>query len=978
MTYSRPTTGQVDAFGEIGTPMAITRQGGRSRSEVSRNGRYLDNRSPEQVGANAKAKTAGITNFVDFLVKDIAPVVKSELQVQGKAQAMEAINSIPGMADGSFYRQSDVEQQKVLKDYTLSGYALDQFKSYGAGVAVGQYQQEMTDRMLASPILASDAPQAERDAERKRIINDSRSVLRGIEPGYLAKYAPSLSQLEGKVTGQVESSARDARNANALNTAVSQSSTMWTQTAGGLLAYGELSPEERAAEFTKGPVAALKQDWLQARSTMTAREWYKKEERGWKAAISQAIGDGDVENAQALMAAWELAVSSPIYLENGTDVWANRNNASEGGKTNAETVAQFKRVIDRLEETRSEDIVLRANAEDIALALGGDPQARARLEARVVELFKDEKIDQATALNEALTRELGNQERRFQENIPELGRLASLRRDPRVSNEEYLQEVQTAVRSQLISPSKGASLATSLYAPSEKEKAADEAYEYQEEKALGTLLRDRDTGETKFQEGENENVNNAIADARKSEPGIENYLNGSFMGEVEVAVKEQFKEGEPIPTGEELRNIIETESIKLLKRETARIKAQATKTAKGKAERASNVRQPIYDAIDQGLQGKEIWGEDINNYARGSRDSPERVWSARYAASLVGLPNPDGEKGELYTEKTARDEAKDELVRIRKRLRGAQQQSNKQNPGNRFAPTPVPTAVEISYDTAMPGFQEEIVKASTNPDQEGQGGVLAVGGTAVLNALGRVLPGGGSPAAAAETQNKELAKAKSLQAIENSNGWKTLNRMFARRQRVSATTEPLPQLPPTALTDTVAIAMTSDRHPFFVHIGVAEGTRTINGGYTRAYRGHTDPGDGNWNRGTVSGGRGTSATPKQVDAQWMRTLTSRSARLAPVVAQAGLRPGTVGYNRFMFNYLDLSVQSPKAADDFAGKLSMMKAGNWSIEIMAKARADSFFVPGTNRLDAPGFNNSYSRLLGDQRSRAGVWDYKRRI
>jgi hypothetical protein len=80
----------------------------------------------------------------------------------------------------------------------------------------------------------------------------------------------------------------------------------------------------------------------------------------------------------------------------------------------------------------------------------------------------------------------------------------------------------------------------------------------------------------------------------------------------------------------------------------------------------------------------------------------------------------------------------------------------------------------------------------------------------------------------------------------------------------------------------------------------------------------------------------------------------------------------------MFNYLDLSVQSPQASEGFAAKLSSMKAGNWSIEVMAKARADSFYNPMTGRLEAGGFNNNYSRLLGDQRSRAGVWDYKRRI
>ena len=51
------------------------------------------------------------------------------------------------------------------------------------------------------------------------------------------------------------------------------------------------------------------------------------------------------------------------------------------------------------------------------------------------------------------------------------------------------------------------------------------------------------------------------------------------------------------------------------------------------------------------------------------------------------------------------------------------------------------------------------------------------------------------------------------------------------------------------------------KHELFVMVGVAEGTRTASGGYTKAYYGHTDPGDGNYNRGTVSGGRGSSMSP---------------------------------------------------------------------------------------------------------------------
>ena len=191
-------------------------------------------------------------------------------------------------------------------------------------------------------------------------------------------------------------------------------------------------------------------------------------------------------------------------------------------------------------------------------------------------------------------------------------------------------------------------------------------------------------------------------------------------------------------------------------------------------------------------------------------------------------------------------------------------------------------------------------------------------------------------------------------------------------------TRPLPQVASATQVRPVPTAVGNDQHELFVMIGVAEGTRTPSGGYTKAYYGHTDPGDGNRNRGTVSGGRNSSASPGMVDVKWMGTLTNVQQRMRPQLIKMGLEPGTQGYNRVMFNIMDLTVQSPAAAQDFAGKLFEMQAGNWTIESIAKARADSYINPATGRLDAPGFGNNYQNLIKDQRSRAGVYDYRRRV
>ena len=205
---------------------------------------------------------------------------------------------------------------------------------------------------------------------------------------------------------------------------------------------------------------------------------------------------------------------------------------------------------------------------------------------------------------------------------------------------------------------------------------------------------------------------------------------------------------------------------------------------------------------------------------------------------------------------------------------------------------------------------------------------------------------------------------------------KALQDAFAGEERpVSA-----PQLPQLALTTPVRMiknAITSINHELFVAIGINEGTRTPSGNFTDAYYGHRDPGDGNLNVGTVSGGRGRAKTPEGVDREYMRILTEKQYQAAPILKSLGLQPGTVGYNRVMFNILDLEVQAPAAVPDFIGKLSDVKAQGFSIDAIAKARADAFFTPEGN-LNAPGFNNNYSVLLKDQRSRAGAYDYKKRL
>ena len=230
------------------------------------------------------------------------------------------------------------------------------------------------------------------------------------------------------------------------------------------------------------------------------------------------------------------------------------------------------------------------------------------------------------------------------------------------------------------------------------------------------------------------------------------------------------------------------------------------------------------------------------------------------------------------------------------------------------------------------------------------------------------------------------ANAESLDGKKESDytGMQTAEMLSAAMRRpgsvdLGPSTPGLPQQGAAAVTARpVPTSINSPNHPYFVAIGLNEGTRTADGGYTNAYWGHTDPGDGAANRGTISA---RSGSPQQADRMWAGILSGRAIEVRQALRNAGLADNTVGFQRVMFNVLDLMVQVGEysgANDDFLGKLPEMQAAGFTIESVAKARTDSYINPSTGRLEAAGFGNSYNRLFQDQRRRAGTFDYKKRL
>lgn len=171
--------------------------------------------------------------------------------------------------------------------------------------------------------------------------------------------------------------------------------------------------------------------------------------------------------------------------------------------------------------------------------------------------------------------------------------------------------------------------------------------------------------------------------------------------------------------------------------------------------------------------------------------------------------------------------------------------------------------------------------------------------------------------------------------------------------------------------------LNSVNHPFFVAIGINEGTRRADGGFNEAYYGHRDPGDANYNRGTVSGGRGNNMTPEQVDTKWTGILAKTQQKYNSSLTSYGLPEGTADYNDIMFNILDLQVQAPAAVSDFVKSIPQIIKEGVTPSVIGKYRSQAFINPRTGRLEASGFGNSMARLQADQTRRAGTFSLKRR-
>ncbi len=152
--------------------------------------------------------------------------------------------------------------------------------------------------------------------------------------------------------------------------------------------------------------------------------------------------------------------------------------------------------------------------------------------------------------------------------------------------------------------------------------------------------------------------------------------------------------------------------------------------------------------------------------------------------------------------------------------------------------------------------------------------------------------------------------------------------------------------------------------PAAIVIGNAEGTRTPSGGTTRAYAGHTDPGNGAANRGSFSLQGAASRTPEQADRIQLARLSERIPTFEAAARRAGLDPTNA---KLATAYFDLYNQSPMAAARFLNQLDYAKQNGISTASMSELRFRSFVDVNTGAR-FPGAGGGFAKIAADNLGR----------
>jgi len=160
-----------------------------------------------------------------------------------------------------------------------------------------------------------------------------------------------------------------------------------------------------------------------------------------------------------------------------------------------------------------------------------------------------------------------------------------------------------------------------------------------------------------------------------------------------------------------------------------------------------------------------------------------------------------------------------------------------------------------------------------------------------------------------------------------------------------------------------------------IAVGCAEGTRTADGGFTNAYFGHTDPGNGAQNQGSFSYQHPANSPAMADKMQLQKIKYDLLPKFEAAVTKGQILP--LEQTRLFAIACDVFTQSELACLGKGGFLGQMQGnflvatatdGCLDVQRVIDWRVNAYYDPATGELDAPGFGNNLGRLIADQERR----------
>jgi hypothetical protein len=923
----------------------------------------MDFRSPQQLQRNAEARAAEVTNFVEGLTKVAKPLIDDALLKQAKSQVGELLATQDPV---QLIRSGNEEQRALVR--SLSPQARDILEDKATQGSIRFYQEaysaERTKRAaILQSLTASPEDKAKAEAEAKSAALEA-SGLTKMPPTYVATYADQIAQTESALKGldykeTLKNQTADdrAKLVNAQRAAINKMTDLRLQVVG----QGDATSAERL-------VVGLRDAAVQDIRANSAAFTPAAQAEIWAEALQIEIGrlrqNQDWERASQLIGTLEVLADAAPQTDTGLNFFDQR---LSNGYTLRYLVGSAGEEVQKGLKSWQNEQAFSSVRDLMPRALQGE-DVMPELISRMGEMTPEQIMTIAPSL--AQLKGIGNQ----------------------ASNQQIVREAELQFQMRGMKPEAAmgllrGELAAGRIKPGQFGDLVGRIGKDDPKLALIDSQRSSLSGEL---------TQSAISIARAAgitDPDEQREYIRTFNNDItkatETRLAQMEAEGKPVDESvvrSVMRNEIEAATERRIKdrKQLEQVKLQAGPRAKVMNEvqqfqqnvQASNgnvtvmsFAKPMRVEFQQQFPNKPM---TVDNLLRFQAERMKAVPAD--GDGKAAFENPTQMlKDAIKRSKGEQVSSSSPLQRYATSLGGALSSSPigallrqiSKPEGAEAAEAPTPKAP--SQGQAKPAASA--VKPAAKPQPQSQQAI----GARIIGAGLEMVAGVITPPAAAATRTSQP---QATVAVENQAAVDTLMRLWRGQQRVQMSTPPLPQLSAQTPVQLVGTAINNAMHPIFVAIGIAEGTRTASGGYTKAYYGHRDPGSGAWNKGTVSGQNAPNA--QVVDRQWMAKLSGVSARVAPVLQQLGFAPGTQGYNRLLFNALDLMVQAPAAAQDFIRMLPKVARAGASIEAIAKARADAFINPATGRLEAGGFGNSYSRLLADQRSRAGAFDYKRRI